>query len=265
MLPRGRSVIARFLVPGLLLGTSALCSHTAAAPPADTTRIEAPDPASLQRQLLALADRRLAAAGLSLQDRQARLSLSGPLPPGGAFDVRPVWPVPEDPSDVPPLPLGFELWPVTADDASERGANRPIQALLAAPVLREVWVAARRLRKGSSVRCEDFETRQLDSRRVSPRALRGSCALPVDAVAWRELAAGDVIRSDDVGKAPDVSAGDPVQLRVVSGGVRVMVPATALADARTGDRIDVRLHDPQRIFRTRVVGPGQVELPETPQ
>lgn len=77
-----------------------------------------------------------------------------------------------------------------------------------------------------------------------------------------DLAAGDVVRTIDVGALPEVVSGTPVQISAMSGGVSVSTIGMALADAHRGDRVDVRLQRPTRILRGRVAGPGRVELPD---
>ena len=78
----------------------------------------------------------------------------------------------------------------------------------------------------------------------------------------RDIAAGAVVRSSDVGKAPAVMAGMPVRVSVATGAINVTTSAVALADASVGDQIDVRLQRPARTLRTRVAGPGVVQLVE---
>ena len=70
---------------------------------------------------------------------------------------------------------------------------------------------------------------------------------------------------NDIGRAPDVLIGVPVQVSASNGGINVTTTAIALADARVGDQIDVRLQHPSRTLRTRVIGRGAVQLvDETP-
>jgi flagella basal body P-ring formation protein FlgA len=49
-------------------------------------------------------------------------------------------------------------------------------------------------------------------------------------------------------------------VNVTTGAVSVATTAIALADARVGDQIDVRLQRPARTLRTRVTAPGSVQL-----
>lgn len=126
----------------------------------------------------------------------------------------------------------------------------------------EVWVAARRLHRGSAVACSDFSLQQRAIRPTSAPALAVPCELAPGAVALRELAVGDLVRSADVGAAPAVMAGSAVRLLLQAPGIHVTARAIALADAWVGDRVEVRLDRPARTFKTRVTGPGSVQLTE---
>jgi flagella basal body P-ring formation protein FlgA len=220
-------------------------------------RIQADDPKSLQGSLVAVAQERLRFGGWFIDPQRTRLIFSGSLPTG-TVEVRPTWLAASDP---PPLPLTFELKPV-ADSAAagnEAGAH-PMQVTLAVGLLREVWVATRRLPKGSAVTCVDLGLERRDVRSVPRLPLAARCELGPEAVALRDIAAHDVMRSVDVGRAPDVMAGARVRVTVASGGIRATTTAIALADAHVGDRIEVRLQRPARTLRTRVIGPGLVQL-----
>jgi flagella basal body P-ring formation protein FlgA len=86
------------------------------------------------------------------------------------------------------------------------------------------------------------------------------CEIPAGFVALRDIAAHDSIRGVDIGKAPDVTAGAPVRVMVSTGGISITASAIALADGRAGDQIEVRMQRPARTLRTRVIGPGAVQL-----
>lgn len=153
---------------------------------------------------------------------------------------------------------GCLLWALAAAAIPARAGAVPPPG--AAPVEREVWVATRRLAKGAAAACADFRVERRASRRVPARAMALPCEVQAGAVALREIAPRDVIRSDDVGPAPAVMGGTAVRLAVVAGGVRVMTVATALADAGVGEPVAVRLDHPTRTLRARVTGPAAVEL-----
>lgn len=217
---------------------------------ADVVRIEVEDEHSLQDRLLALARRRLHSAGLFVESQHAWMGLSASLPAGGRLEVRPSWVAG---IEAPSLPLTFELRPEGVPSAE------PTQATLGVTLSRDVLVAARRLRKGSVVTCADLTEQRRDLRDLPKTRLALPCAVALDAAALRDIAAGDVIRSADIGTAPDVTAGAPVRVSVASGGISVTTRAIALADAKVGDQVDVRLQRPTRILRTRVTGLGAVQ------
>jgi len=236
----------------------------AAEPPGpDALRLTLGDLPSLQQRLLAWADERLRPAGLSVDARHARMNLPR-LPAGaglaeiGSVDVRLVWP---QGSALPPLPLSFELHPV----APQAGRSPALTITVAVPLLRDAWVATRKLARGSAVACTDLQLQRRDWRRVPPAAWHTACDLAPATVALRDIGARDVVRRTDLGQAPDVAAGSVVRLHVLADGIRLSTTAMALADARVGDLIDVRLHHPPRTFRTRVTAPGAVQLAEDPR
>jgi flagella basal body P-ring formation protein FlgA len=127
-------------------------------------------------------------------------------------------------------------------------------------LLREVWVASRRLRKGSVVTCDDLQVQRRDVRTAPARSLTHSCNIAPGSVALRDITVGDVLRGEDVGQALAVSSGTPVDLSVAVGAINVTIDAVALADARAGDEIEVRLQRPARILKARVTGPGSAKL-----
>lgn len=236
-----------------LLAAVVATTHGAACGCVDVVQVFADDVQALQASLLALTQERLQAAGVSVADERAWLKLSTELPAAGTFDVRPLWSAEAVNAS---LPLQFELRPV-------RAANTPwIRATLAVGLQREVLVAARRLRKGSTVGCSDLVARRRNIRDLPQTRLAVPCAIDSQEVALRDIATGDLVRTSDVGQPPAVSAGRPVSVSVVANGVSVTTTAIALADASIGDQIDVRLQRPTRTLRTRVTGPGTVQLME---
>jgi len=238
---RGWCALLFALVPAL--------SH---AQEAVTLHIERADPRSLERALVELAQHILAPTGVIVEREHVALDLSAALPASGDIEARAAW---SAAAGIPALPLVFVLRP--------RGSSRaapPVRATLKVRVQRPVLVAQRRLRKGARVSCADFasEPRQLaDSRHGSWLT---SCREQADESALRDIAAGEALRAGDIGKLPDVLLGAPVQVSAANGGITVTTFATALADARIGDPLDVRLQRPTRTLRTRVVARGVAQL-----
>ena len=215
---------------------------------------------ALQTALIAFTQEQLQSMGLSIDSRRARMSFSAPLPETGMAEIRPAW---SGDAPLPALPLTFVL--KLRDAQANKPSARPILITLAAPLLREVLVASRRLRKGSIVSCADLDMQRREVRTPPALALALPCHLAVETVAMRDLAANDVVGLRDVGSAPEVTAGAPVSVSVASRGIVVATTAVALADARVGDQIDVRLQHPARVLRTRVIGPAAVQLVDVPQ
>jgi len=243
-----------------LIGAVTIHASLAAEQVADNVvRVEAHDMRSLEDSLLSVAEVRLRSIGLIVDRQRAWMSLSSSPPMAQLFEVRPLW---SADTDAPLLPLAFELRPLYRGglSASELASARTFQATLAVSVLREVAVATRRLHKGSAVTCADLTVQRRRMRDVPPSFLSPRCDVGLEAVALRDVAAGDLLRSGDIGKAPDVVAGASVRVSVAIEGVSVATTAIALADAKVGDRIDVRLQHPIRTLRTRVTGPGLVQL-----
>lgn len=226
----------------------ALLSIGSRAGDAVTLHIER-EPQALQRALVEFARQRLESAGLAPDAQHARLNLSQNEELSGDVDVRATWSMD---AGVPALPLTFELRPRAAAPGSP-----PVRATLALKLQRRVLVAGRRLRKGSQVSCEDFSATWRD---VVHGLAPADCRDTPRSVALRDIAAGDVLRAGDVGPSPDVLSGAPVQVSASTGGITVTALATALADARVGDTLDVRLQRPERTLRARVTARGAAEL-----
>jgi flagella basal body P-ring formation protein FlgA len=233
----------------LLLVAAPLLSQ---AQQAVTLHVDRGDAQALQRALMEVAQQILEPTGTVLDREHARLSLSGELPASGDLEARPSW---SNDADIPALPLRFELRPQDSNRAAP-----PVLAILAVKLQRPVLVAERRLRKGSHVSCADFtpKLRELDDPRRS--SWLTTCNEQADASALRDIAAGEALRAGDVGRLPDVLLGAPVQVSASSGGITVTAVATALADARVGDQLDVRLQRPARTLRTRVTARGAAQL-----
>ena len=139
-------------------------------------------------------------------------------------------------------------------------AGGPGPGAQTAPAERDVWIAARRISKGEAAGCADFRVERRVAQRVPARALALPCEVLPGTVALREIAERDVIRSHDIGIAPEVMGGSVVRVAVMSGAIRVTTVATALADARVGEPVPVRLENPRRTLLARVTGVGAVEL-----
>jgi flagella basal body P-ring formation protein FlgA len=223
---------------------------------AGAARIEAADLRSLQQQLVELADRWLAGAGLSVDGRGARLSVDGTFA-GGSFDIKPLWSA----GVVPELPLSFELHDVLAS----ADVRKPFRVTLAAALMRETAVTRRRVRKGSPLTCDDIASARLPLRVQRRRPLSLPCNLAQRVVALRELGAGESVDDSDAGEVSGVLAGEPVDVRVHAGTIAITTSGTALSDAQPGETAQVQLRHPTRTLRSQVVGRSVVELQEQSQ
>lgn len=221
------------------------------------SRAEAESFESLRSQLVDAARDGLSPLGIVVDDSRAWLTLSAPISDPSQYKVTSMWRA----GAVPPLPLVFELTPIEA-----KQGERQVRAVLAVSLQRQVLVASRRLRKGSSIGCHDTVPQLRDIKNVPSFALEVPCVLNARAegevVARRDIAAGDVLRKSDAGEALAVSSGDTVQLQVRGKGIDVSTTAVALADASVGDLVDVRLAHPLRTLRTRVTDRRVVQLAE---
>jgi len=230
------------------------------------TTVQADSPQALQARLISLAQERLQPAGLLLDGSRARMSLSERLPAEvNLFEVRTAWPAG---ARVPPLPLTFAIRAgaatqpaaVAAPALHARQASPWIRATLAVPVRQQVWVANRNLPKGSSISCADLTPEYRDLRDVPREALAAPCDLQPDEVVLRYVGRRDILRILDVGAVPAVTAGMPVAVTTLVGGISVTISGIALTDAMVGDRIEVRLAGPARTRHVRVTGVGTAKL-----
>jgi flagella basal body P-ring formation protein FlgA len=248
---RGGSAAVMLLTVAAMMSTPSFAADPSTHVPA---RIWANDVHALQESLLSLADERLRPAGLAIGREHAWMSLSGSFPGAGTFSVQPAW---DAGTLLPSLPLTFGIWP---DAGAHSAAARFLTASLSVRLLREVRVAKRRLRKGSAVTCDDLQVERRDVRTAPAGSMKLPCDIASGSVALRDITIGDVVRGADVGEALAVSSGAPVEVSVAIGAINVTIAGVALADARAGDEIEVRLQRPARILKARVTGPGSAKL-----
>lgn len=215
--------------------------------------IEAADLSSLQVSLLRVAQERLEAARLFVDPERAWLTVSGHMPEADGFEVRTNWSV--QPGMLPAQPLIFEIRPVHAGVAGS-----PMRASLAVRLLRDQWVAARRLAKGSPVSCDDLKLMRRHVSQIDDVLTAQPCELARDGVAQRDLTSGEVIRRADIGAAREVVAQSSVEVSVRAPGIELTTVGIALADASQGEEVPVRLQHPTRILKVRVTGAGMAEL-----
>jgi flagella basal body P-ring formation protein FlgA len=125
-------------------------------------------------------------------------------------------------------------------------------------VEREVWIAARALRRGELVDPTAF-VRETRTFAREPRPLLQP--QPTERYRLlRDVPAGVIVYGRDVRKRPDIESGDEVILVAGAGGARVTVLGRARRSGDVGDVILV--HNPVNgaIVRARVLNPTTAEL-----
>jgi flagella basal body P-ring formation protein FlgA len=79
-------------------------------------------------------------------------------------------------------------------------------------------------------------------------------------IAVRRLKAGEILFSSMIAAKPDVEAGRPVEVRVVSGGAQLRLQGKATANGKRGDSVSVTNTANGKRMEGRVVGEGSVEV-----
>ncbi len=79
-------------------------------------------------------------------------------------------------------------------------------------------------------------------------------------VAVRTISAGKEVHLGQVAAPPDVSRGDPVDVEVRSGAMRLVLRARSEADGRHGEVIVLRNPSSNRIFQARVDGKDKASI-----
>lgn len=79
-------------------------------------------------------------------------------------------------------------------------------------------------------------------------------------VAVRTISAGKEVHLGQVGAPPDVARGDPVDVEVRSGAMRLVLRARSEADGRHGEVIVLRNPSSNRIFQARVDGKDKASI-----
>jgi flagella basal body P-ring formation protein FlgA len=211
--------------------------------------------ASLRADLLQLSATLLAASRLHLDEEHSRVTTSRVVDADEQFVAVPTW---QGGSPQPSMPLTFDLTPTNG-----RGGvvvSMRMRASVSAPLQREVLVMQRRSERGSPLACTDLALERRPARFVPPHAMQPPCALPADATLRRSLIAGETVRQGDAGVPPDVAALESVSVRVVIGQVALEKTGIALADARLGDKVRVRVNGSAQQLSARVVAHKVVVL-----
>ncbi|AQV96541.1 flagella basal body P-ring formation protein FlgA [Cupriavidus necator] len=145
----------------------------------------------------------------------------------------------------PFLPAGASPWgrvSVGVRCGGERPWVRYMQARVS--VLTDYYVAARALGPGEPVSQADIEVRQGDLGTL-PRAVITDPAQLAGAVTANRIAAGSPLRSDLLRKAIAVRQGQTVTVAVEGDAFQITSEGKVLADAATGNTVQVRLRSGQ--------------------
>jgi flagella basal body P-ring formation protein FlgA len=122
-----------------------------------------------------------------------------------------------------------------------------------------VWIATRTLAPGDTLGAADLRREVRTADRESARDPGDRLATGVW-VARRPIEAGSTVRSHDVVRRPDVSAGDPVTLVSRAGDASVAVAAVARGSGGIGERIQVQNTVTGEIVTAVLVATGTAEL-----
>lgn len=126
-------------------------------------------------------------------------------------------------------------------------------------VRRRVFVLASELQRGDSIRETHLRAETMWLEPTGPAPIRKDEAA-IGSVARRRLAAGTVLRVDQLESPVVVRRGELVTIHCLSGGVVVKTRARAQSDAREGDLIELRMDGRRKSFVARIVGPGRAVM-----
>lgn len=126
-------------------------------------------------------------------------------------------------------------------------AGHPSARLLRVGVAEQVAVAARDLARGRAITEDDVQHREdvLWDGASPPED-------PIGFVAERRVRAGERLEEPAVRPPFLVRGGDPVEALLEMDGIRIRVRAEALASARVGGRLHVRLESGRRVEATAI-------------
>ncbi len=133
------------------------------------------------------------------------------------------------------------------------------QVTASVEIRKRVVVMTREVRRGGLIGEGDVRVEEMWVEGASAGSASG-----VDEVIGREartrLSMGGVVRTGDVEAAQVIRRGDLVVVHCVSGGVVVKAPARALADAREGEPVELKLDGSHRSFVARANGKGRAVM-----
>ncbi len=124
----------------------------------------------------------------------------------------------------------------------------------------DIVVTAQALKRGSQITKTDLRTQRVNLAETR----NGTLYNMEEAVGMelrRSLAAAAPLRIRDLAEPMVIKRGDRVQIAARLGGLRVLMPGTALANGRIGEQIAISNDRSDRKVRAKVIAEGQVEVP----
>lgn len=234
---RLRPTVAALLTLGML--HAACCASDPGGPSAARTRIAA---AVAEALLLAL-DRRPERIEVDVVSVPTALAAEGEAVP---FRVRPL-----APSRLPPRRLTVWI------DVLDRGhAVRSTPAAVRVRAYDRGWVAREDLPAGTTVSPEALSRELVDIAGSAPAFLEDPVGRPLR----RAVRAGQYIAAGSIGDAFAVGVGQPIDIRLRTGGIEVLARGMALQDGCVGQEIPVRVASAEGRLRARVVSNEVAEI-----
>ncbi len=132
---------------------------------------------------------------------------------------------------------------------------RSVSVSFRVEVWRDAWVTSSSVGAGSLLDCSRLELRAVDVAALGAPALEGPCT-PLQWVARRPFAAGDVIRASSIAQPSWVARGQALTLRAVVGGVSIERPAVALRDTEPGKLVPLRTANASAAVSAQLALPG---------
>lgn len=120
-------------------------------------------------------------------------------------------------------------------------------------------VAAHRLEPGAALGPGDFTQKQVADSFARGAVLRDPAAA-VGRTVRQAVEAGAPVPLDDLAALPTVARGERVRMEISSPGISVTAIGVALADAGTGETVDVLNPASRAVVEASVLGPGRVAV-----
>lgn len=164
-----------------------------------------------------------------------------------SFRVRPL-----APSRLPPSRLTIWI------DVLDRGrVVRSVPAAVRVRALDSGWVALADLPAGTALAPAAIAPALVD---IAAGAAPVFPEDPAGRTLRRAVRAGQYIAAGSIGDPFAVGVGQPIDIRLRTGGIEVLARGTALQDGRVGEEIPVRISSAEGRLRARVLSPEVAEV-----